>query len=520
MIGLTVGVWFAGILLRGGSGSRGPRLGVAGSGGFADLLSRARLDAGEDQYGRMALLVADDDPGRHPHAHHLAADDQRPGSAQHAPCRDWLCRYLWRPCSPRSLCGRISWRTRFPGFAWVVGIPAAFSTVFTLILWFRGVRLFRGGIPRPVRIGWRVAGYAMLAAVAFYLGRATAPGPSLFDRSLSPLVQMPADELGRQTTADLQRLRIIATQLEELEAKTQVIVGDLARRRQTEGRLRLTPEEDDFLRGQFMTYLACRDGLLRMVAMYGGYDAVRDPDLRARCVLLGHASGSLVFEYSLKLVHWYLHDDAIHQKLNEADCAGASRPGMFDRIYANVSSSSNIEALAEIGGYVEANGEAWRAAGLPSGRSRLAHHPDRALGRGDSHPPTQPDWHTLGSCGRPGEAGCLFAGLYDADGGLHLDWRYPPGAMGAVDHAGSDPRDAGETAARRHSAGAAELVPLQCVSARILAAHGDVHRHPRGSAATGAAEGGERDHRGGRSEHPAAPARSCSSPPRMASRTR
>ena len=42
--------------------------------------------------------------------------------------------------------------------------------------------------------------------------------------------------------------------------------------------------EEDELRAQFMTYLAYRSALLRMVAAYAGFESVARPDARARLV--------------------------------------------------------------------------------------------------------------------------------------------------------------------------------------------------------------------------------------------
>lgn len=250
----------------------------------------------------------------------------------------------------------------------VTGVAAALSTLGSVFLWLRGVRLSpTGRIPRGVKIGWIVVSQVVLALVAFYAGRVTAPPPALFEQLPSALAQLRPDELEAQLRGDLARLRIVHAGLADLREKASSLYSRLREQRRAENREYFTPAEDDQLRSQFMSHLAYRAALLRLVATYSGFEAVRDPDARARCMLVGYAAGASVFDAGQALVSLYRGDPLVCRKLNEADPAAGIPAGMFDRIYENVSSGRNVQALAEMGAYYQTHRGEWvSAAVLPA----------------------------------------------------------------------------------------------------------------------------------------------------------
>jgi hypothetical protein len=245
--------------------------------------------------------------------------------------------------------------------AYLLGIVlfAAASAIGSLVLWMRGLKLANLRVPKPVRIGWIIAGQVALVGMAFYAGRITAPPGELFDRSSSALAHLEPVELDRQVRADLERLRVVAAGLDELDGKIEAGAGSVSKSRAAEGRDYFTPAEEDAIRSQFMSFLAYRSALLRLVATYAGFQAVPDPDARARCMLLGYAAGSLVYDKSLKLVTLYRDDELVRRKLNEADPRWGIPAGMFDRIYENVAQDRNAEALGEMAAYFDAHRAAW-----------------------------------------------------------------------------------------------------------------------------------------------------------------
>jgi hypothetical protein len=245
---------------------------------------------------------------------------------------------------------------------WYLGAIVLFalaSAMGSLALWLRGLRLANLKVPRPVRIGWMIASQVALVCVAFYAGRVTSPPAELFDRSSSALAHLEPSELDRQVRSDLERLKVVAKGLDELDAKLEAGAREFLATRNAERRDYFTPAEEDAIRSQFMSFLAYRSALLRVVATYAGFAAVPDPDARARCMLLGYAAGSLVYDKSLKLVTLYRDDELVRRKLNEADPRGGIPAGMFDRIYENVAQDRNAEALGEMAAYFQQNREAW-----------------------------------------------------------------------------------------------------------------------------------------------------------------
>jgi hypothetical protein len=245
---------------------------------------------------------------------------------------------------------------------WYLGAIVLFalaSAIGSLALWLRGLKLANLRVPKPVRVGWIIASQVALVGVAFYAGRVTAPPGELFDRSSSALAHLEPSELDRQVRSDLERLKVVAKGMDELDTKLEAEAREFLAKRNAEGRDYFTPTEEDAIRGQFMSFLAYRSALLRVVATYAGFSAVPDPEARARCMLLGYAAGSLVYDKSLKLVTLYRDDELVRRKLNEADPKWGIPAGMFDRIYENVAQDRNAEALGEMAAYFQQNREAW-----------------------------------------------------------------------------------------------------------------------------------------------------------------
>ncbi len=254
-----------------------------------------------------------------------------------------------------------------PLHVWATVAAAGLSTLGSTLLWVRGLRLSAGRVPRAVKIGWIAVSQAVLALVAFYAGRVTAPGAALFEPLPSALTHLRPEELESQVRGDLARLKIITAGLGDLGGKASSLQSQLQQRRAAENREYFTPAEDDQLRSQFMSFLAYRAALLRMVATYAGFQSVRDPNARARCMLLGYTAGVSVFDSDFRLVSLYRDDPLARRKLNEADPGAGVPAGMFDRIHENAHSASSAQALAEMGAYFQAHRQEWASAQvLPS----------------------------------------------------------------------------------------------------------------------------------------------------------
>ena len=261
---------------------------------------------------------------------------------------------------------------------WVMGTTALGSGAGSIALWLRGLRLTGRKIPTGVKIGWVAVAQFAVVGVAFYLGRVTNPNIGEIQLMPSGLAHLTSTELDGQIEADLERLKIISRGLRELERKSAVFSAQLGG---TDARLAIyTPAQDDQLRAMFMEYLAYRDGLLRMVGMYAGFEAVKDENARARCIVMAYAAGVTVYDASLKLVANYRSDDMARRKLNEGEPRWGIPAGMFDRVLDGVMNEQNAQKLAEIGAYYDANRQRWTQAKVFAAEDAawLAAHVDAA----------------------------------------------------------------------------------------------------------------------------------------------
>ena len=250
-------------------------------------------------------------------------------------------------------------------YLWLTGIAATVGTVGTFVGWVRVRRAqpARPGVTRARKAGWVAAGLAGMFVFGLYVGRVTAPGPSPLDLSSgAALAAMPPAELDAQLNTDLARLNVLAAGMDDVRAKAKAFREDPAGRAAT-GRSHYTPGEELELRAMFRTYLAYRDGLLRMVATYGGFRSVRDPALQARCFLVGYGAGATLYATALNLVSGY-GDEAVRRKLNEPDPAWNLPPGKFDEVLASVSSDSVAGAFTEMAAWYESRRGQWEAAGV------------------------------------------------------------------------------------------------------------------------------------------------------------
>ena len=251
-----------------------------------------------------------------------------------------------------------------PAHVFALVLFTAGSAFGSVVLWARALRQAKKKVPLPVKVGWAVVAQVGVVLIAFYVGRLTAPQPSIFDLLPSPLASMQPEELESQLRADFERLKIIVAGLDELAAKSKELTRDLTEKRRRENRDVYTPAEEDRIRAHFMSFLAYRAALLRLVANYAGFEVVPDPAARARCMLVGYAAGATVYRTSLALVSWYGEAPAARRKLNEPDSRAGIPAGMYDRILENVTAQRNLDLMAEMEAHYLTHRERWATAGV------------------------------------------------------------------------------------------------------------------------------------------------------------
>ena len=251
-----------------------------------------------------------------------------------------------------------------PAWSLMVVIALLMSAIGTILVWLRRPRVFISAASRRLWIALAGCCNAVVIVAAFYAGRLTAPHPAVFDAYASPLPQMGREELEFQLRTDLERLRIVAKGLAELRDKAAAEYAELRQARAAESRNHFRPEEEDRIRSMFMSYLAYRAALLRLVVNYAGYQSVHDPEIKARCFLIGYAAACMVYDASSKLVVDYRDDAVARKKLNEPEPCWGIPAGMFDVMYDNLLGRRHAELLAEMHEHYSAGRRQWREMGV------------------------------------------------------------------------------------------------------------------------------------------------------------
>ena len=245
-------------------------------------------------------------------------------------------------------------------------IPAAGSVIGSLIVWIRHVRARPGSVRLSMggKVAIIAASHVIVLAGGLYIGRRTALREHSLEQFPSAIANLSPEEIDRQLTADLARLKTVAEGLSDLEGKMQAFTAEVRGRMKADEREYYLPEEDERLRWHFVTYLSYRSALLRLMATYCGFQAVRDSDVRDRCFMLGHAATAIAYAAGLKLINTYGDREAERRKLNEGEPAWGISPGMLDRIRENVAGRRNIELCDEMRAYFEQKRDSWREGGL------------------------------------------------------------------------------------------------------------------------------------------------------------
>ena len=184
--------------------------------------------------------------------------------------------------------------------------------------------------------------------------------PSPFESLPSALAGLPTEQVDTRVRADMKRLKTLSVRIEEFVGRTLALDAQLGNRLADEGRDYYLPKEEDDIRWLFMSYLSIRTALLRMATTYAGFEAVRDPDLKARCFTVGYAAGMTAFKTSLMFVTAYQDEPMARAKLNESEPHWGMPAGMFDRVFASVTNNHNVELAAEMAAYFETKRTHWR----------------------------------------------------------------------------------------------------------------------------------------------------------------
>jgi hypothetical protein len=204
----------------------------------------------------------------------------------------------------------------------------------------------------------------LLLSLGLYIGRTSAPVPSPFETLPSALAGLPSEQVDTQVRADLKRLKTLSVRIEDLTQRASALDAQLRNTLAAQGRDYYLPKEEDDIRWLFMSYLSIRTALLRLATTYAGFEAVHDPDLKARCFTVGYAAAMTAFKTSLKFVTTYEDAPTARAKLNEAEPRWDMPAGMFDQVFASVTNAHNVELAGEMAAYFESKRSHWREANI------------------------------------------------------------------------------------------------------------------------------------------------------------
>lgn len=285
-----------------------------------------------------------------------------------------------------------------PLWFWIAyGLPALVSVTGSIILWRR--RRPRQGdkvVPMATwaKAAWLLASQAAVFLLGYYLGSGGEP-QAAFEVMPSALVGLAPDKLDLQIKGDAERLKTVASGIDDLIARSDALHRELDALRKREGREFYRPEEDDKIRWQFVTYLSYRAALLRIAATYGNYESVREPSLRARCCMLGTAAAGTAFEAALRLVGAYEKNAIVRKKLNEGEPRWGLPPDTYERVAAGASSEANLRMFHEMGVFYVGRRDEWRreSAWEEADFNWLDERIGRSLHFVQSHPVSRPkEW--------------------------------------------------------------------------------------------------------------------------------
>ena len=258
---------------------------------------------------------------------------------------------------PRTLLSEVARPWLWVGAA--LYLLATIGTIAVIVRALRG-RVRLRPLPLAVKIVLILLTHAVLFAGGWYVGHRGQTPADPFAALPSAMANLPPEQVAAQTDADLARLRTVSAGLAELCVEMEQQEAQLRATLDEQGREYLLPAEDDRLRWQFVTYLSYRSALRRIIAAYSGFQAVRDPALRARCFLLAHAAAMTTHEAGLRLLYMFRDRPVERRKLNEPEPAWGIPADMFDSICESAASRRDARLLEEMDAYRRHKTPHWR----------------------------------------------------------------------------------------------------------------------------------------------------------------
>jgi hypothetical protein len=150
-------------------------------------------------------------------------------------------------------------------------------------------------------------------------------------------------DLEAKIARDLVTLRNVIQGLTELEQRMSEMTAALGRR----GAGSYTQAEDNRIRALLQSYLNYRSVLLRLLGYYSSFETVPREDLSLKAFLLAYGSGLMLFREGILLVTTFRDHPPARAKLNEPEPVWGIPSGIFEMVYSNITSSTNVRLLGE-----------------------------------------------------------------------------------------------------------------------------------------------------------------------------
>jgi len=184
--------------------------------------------------------------------------------------------------------------------------------------------------------------FTLLLCVSCQAGIRTGPTETIVPGT-QDLAGVPEADLEEKIARDLVTVRHVIQGLRDLEQQandTATVLGRIPARTYTQA-------ENDRIRSLLQSYINYRSVLLRLLGYHSSYETVAREDLRLKSFLLAYVSGLMLFREGIILVTTFRDRPRARAKLNEAEPVWGTPPNIFETVYSNITSSTNIRLLGE-----------------------------------------------------------------------------------------------------------------------------------------------------------------------------
>ena len=204
---------------------------------------------------------------------------------------------------------------------------------------------------------------ALLFCVSCQAAVRKGPGETIPLRSedLSGVAEAALEE---KIARDLVAVRNVIQGLTDLEQRTSETVAALGRRETRS----YTQAENDRIRALLQSYLNYRSVLLRLLGYYSSFETAAREDLRLKSFLLAYVSGLTLYREGILLITTFRDRPLARAKLNEPEPVWGVPPDIFETVYGNITSITNVRLLGEAWDFYTAQAPRMAHHGLLDGR--------------------------------------------------------------------------------------------------------------------------------------------------------